>query len=172
MVKPAIDLSTRTAVQHLRLGGADKSRNSNRGFTLIELVFFIVVVSIGLAGILSVFITSVKSSADPMVRKQALSIAEAMLEEIFLKDYANPVGGYSGTDRSQFDDVSDYDGYSTTTGIVDITGAAVPGLATYNIAAVSVTGSTALTGVSAKKIVVTVTGPGDPITLVGFRSNY
>src|ERR1035437_6169769 len=67
-----------------------------RGFTLIELIIFIVVVSVGLAGILSVMNTVVKSSADPMVRKQTLAIAESLLEEILLKDYADPNGGANG----------------------------------------------------------------------------
>src|SRR5665647_2470350 len=48
------------------------------------------------AAILSVINTVVKSSADPMVRKQTMAIAESMLEEILLKDYANPTGGYTG----------------------------------------------------------------------------
>ena len=46
------------------------SRHRTRGFTLIEIIIFIVVVSAGLAGILSVMNTVVKSSADPVVRMQ------------------------------------------------------------------------------------------------------
>ena len=57
-----------------------------RGFTLIELIIFIVVVAAGLAGILSVMNTVVKSSADPMIRKQTIAIAESLLEEILLKE--------------------------------------------------------------------------------------
>jgi type II secretory pathway pseudopilin PulG len=49
------------------------SKRQSRGFTLIELIFFIVVVGVGLAGIVSVSTTVVKSSAEPMVRKQALA---------------------------------------------------------------------------------------------------
>ena len=143
------------------------------GFTLIELIIFIVVVSAGLAGILSVMNMVVKSSADPMVRKQSIAIAESMLEEILLKDYADPTGGYTGTTRAQFDDVSDYAGYTTSTGIVDATGAAVAGLASYNIApAVTVAASTDLTGVAAFKVTVSVTGPIGTISLSGYRSNY
>lgn len=140
------------------------------GFTLIELIIFIVVVSAGLAGILSVMNTVVKSSADPMVRKQTIAIAESLLEEILLKDYANPAGGYTGTTRSQFDDISDYAGY-TTTGIVDMLGATVPGLESYNISPVTVASSTDLTGVAATlKITVAVTGPGGSVSLSGYRS--
>lgn len=143
------------------------------GFTLIELIVFIVVVSVGLAGILSVMDTSVKSSADPMVRKQTVAIAESLLEEILLKDYANPTGGYSGTTRAQFDDVSDYAGYGTSAGIVDALGAATPGLTQYNISpTVSVAASTDLTGVVARKIIVSVTGPGGTISLSAYRANY
>lgn len=140
-----------------------------RGFTLIELVIFIVVVSAGLAGILSVMNSVVRSSTDPMVRKQTIAIAESLLEEILLKDYANPTGGYTGAVRAQFDDVSDYAGY-TSTGIVDLTGASVAGLGNYNISAVTVASSTDLTGVAAKKITVSVTGPGDAISLSGYRT--
>ncbi|MDR3370371.1 prepilin-type N-terminal cleavage/methylation domain-containing protein [Rhodoferax sp.] len=144
-----------------------------RGFTLIELIIFIVVVSVGLAGILSVMNTVVKSSADPMVRKQAVAIAESLLEEILLKQYSNPTGGYSGTDRSKFDDVSDYAGYSTTAGIVDLVGTAIPGLTSYNISPpVTVIVSGDLTGVTSKKITVSVTGPGVSVSLSGYRANY
>lgn len=142
-----------------------------RGFTLIELIIFIVVVGAGVAGILSVYTTSIKNSADPLVRKQALAIAESLLEEIVLKEYANPSGGYTGTSRILYDDVDDYNGY-TTTGIVDGSGAAVSGLTGYSIApAVRVTATT-LGGVAVKQIVVSVTGPQGVISLTGYRGNY
>ena len=69
-----------------------------RGFTLIELIIFIVVVAAGLAGILSVMNTVVKSSADPMIRKQTIAIAESLLEEILLKEYCDPDSLEMGTD--------------------------------------------------------------------------
>ena len=53
-----------------------------RGVTLIELVIFIVVVSIAVVGLLQIFTHTTASSADPQLRKQALAIAEAMLDEI------------------------------------------------------------------------------------------
>jgi MSHA pilin protein MshD len=58
-----------------------------RGFTLIELIMFIVIVGVALAGVLTVFNVTTKSSADPMVRKQALAIAEALLEEVMLQPF-------------------------------------------------------------------------------------
>lgn len=57
-------------------------RTAQRGVTLIELVIFIVVVSIAVVGLLQIFARTTASSADPQLRKQALAIAEAMLDEI------------------------------------------------------------------------------------------
>lgn len=163
------------------------TRSRQHGFTLIELIIFIVVVGAGLAGILSVMNTVVKSSADPMVRKQSIAIAESLLEEILLKEYANPVGGYAagGTDRAQFDDVSDYDNYTTgTAGIREVfnmtstaVGDPVPGLSGYNIAPpvtvdlVTAAESAALNDVAAWRVTVSVTNPqGEVISLTGYRA--
>lgn len=52
------------------------------GVTLVELIMFIVIVSIALAGILQVMRMTTANSADPLRRKQALMIAEALLEEV------------------------------------------------------------------------------------------
>jgi MSHA pilin protein MshD len=53
-----------------------------RGLTLVELVIFIVVMSTGVYGLASVIGTLVVGSADPMLRKQSLAIAESILLEI------------------------------------------------------------------------------------------
>jgi MSHA pilin protein MshD len=59
-----------------------------RGATLVELVIFIVVVGTAVVGVLTVLDLSTKSSADPMVQKQALAIAEAILEEAQLQPFS------------------------------------------------------------------------------------
>jgi len=155
------------------------------GFTLIELIIFIVVVSAGLAGILSVMNTTVAASADPMVRKQSVAIAESLLEEILLKEYADPNGtagctGGAGT-RSDWDDVCDYRGYQTTTGIVyafsgeGTIGTVMPGLGGYNISPAVVVDpdNTELNGITARKVTVYVTDPqGNTVSLTGYRANY
>ena len=58
------------------------SKHRQRGISLIELIIFIVIVSVALAGVLLVLSTAVKGSADPINRKQALAIAESLLTEI------------------------------------------------------------------------------------------
>lgn len=134
--------------------------------TLIELVMFIVIVGVGLAGVLSSLNISVKSSADPIQPKQALTIAESLLEEALLKNYSNPPGGYvascPGTcDRNSFDDIGDFNNYSIT----PISGYT----ATVQVAAENTTDL----GVTARKITVNVTPPnGQALSLAGFRANY
>ncbi len=171
-----------------------------RGLSLIELVIFIVIVSAALAGVLNVFVTATVPSADPMLRRQALAIAESMLEEVQLMPftYCDPddanaeaaansagcattpegLGPEAGETRfaaPQFDNVNDYHGYSMGT-IVDITNAAVPGLAGYS-ASVSVApaalGSVTVGSGDALRITVTVTGPhGTSISLDGYRTRH
>lgn len=168
------------------------SRRS-RGFTLIELIAFVVIVSAGVAGVLLAFNSAARDSADPIAKKQALAIAESLLEEIQQMPFtycdpddpaastatstaqcatAEAIGPEAGESRysttTPFDNVSDYDGYNTATeapsGIKDVSGAAIPGLSAYN-ASVSVAAA-ALTGVAAGEsllITVTVTGPGNTL---------
>lgn len=165
-----------------------------RGFTLLEVVLFIVVVSVGLAGVLLVFSTSVRGSADPMIRKQVVLIAEATMHEIMQKSFQNDPAdsnNSSGTlgctptttpiactasswaDRPNYNDVDDFNNFDQT-GIRQIDGAtAVNGLGSYRLQ-VTVTGTAlgGITAANAKRITVTVTGGGETISLTGFRTNY
>ena len=138
-----------------------------RGFTLIELIIFIVVVGAGLAGILSVMNTVVKSSADPMVRKQAMALADSILEEILLKSYADPDGTNAGeTGRSNWDNVDDYSGKSNAN-FPDLPAE----LASYVIGIVVDDGSPIL-GIAARRVTVTITRGSDVVSMTGYRANY
>lgn len=169
-----------------------------RGLSLVELVIFIAVVSAALAGVLAVFIQSTGTSADPMLRRQALSIAESLLEEVSLMPYtycdgddpnvttasstadckagADAVGPESGENRyttPQFDHVNDYAGFAMN-GIVDITNTPVAGLSGYQASvAVQAADLNTLTAASGDvlRISVTVTDPrGGTLTLDGYRT--
>lgn len=63
------------------------TRHKQCGISLIELIMFIVIVSVALAGILLVMNTVTRGSADPLIHKQALAIAESMLEEVELMPF-------------------------------------------------------------------------------------
>lgn len=123
------------------------ARTRQRGVTLIELVMFIIVVGVGVAGILLVYTNTVRYSADPVIRKQMLAVAEAMLEESALMPftYCDPddanaaaagaalvgagncastvetIGAEAGearyTPANPFDNVNDYAGFDTTTAL-------------------------------------------------------
>jgi MSHA pilin protein MshD len=69
-----------------------KSGRTARGFSFIELIIFIVIISIAVAGILMVMNYTTAHSADAQLRKQALAIAESLLEEVELArfTYCNP----------------------------------------------------------------------------------
>lgn len=146
------------------------TRQRQRGFTLIELIIFIVVVAAGLAGILSVMDSVVKSSADPMVRKQAMAAAESILEEIMLKAYLDPDGVTGEATRQTTDDVDDYKSLAVSQInllFADLL-AQVPG---YTIA-ITVGDELPLAGVNMKKVTVTVSRGGESVSLTGYRANY
>jgi MSHA pilin protein MshD len=62
-------------------------RRLERGVTLLELIVFIVVVSTAVMGILTGLDLANRSSADAMIQKQALAVAEALLEEVQLQAF-------------------------------------------------------------------------------------
>lgn len=63
------------------------TRHNQRGISLVELIMFIVIVSVALAGILLVMDTVTRGSADPLIHKQSLAIAESLLEEVELMPF-------------------------------------------------------------------------------------
>jgi MSHA pilin protein MshD len=172
------------------------------GLTLIELLMFIVVVGIALAAMLRVFVTATTASADPMIRRQQLAIAESLLREVQLMpftwcdpDDANVEtatsasscatttensGPESGETRygptNYFDNVNDYAGFSMT-GIRDLSNTAVSGLAGYSASvAVAPAALDTVAATDALLITVTVLGPNnkavDAVVLQGWRTRY
>lgn len=103
-----------------------------QGVTLVELIVFIVIVSVALVGVLKVLEVTNKSSVDPLLSKQALSIAESLLVEIEQQPFtycdpddanaatATSTGDCAGTSQTEsrydnttpFDNVADYNGFT------------------------------------------------------------
>jgi MSHA pilin protein MshD len=160
-----------------------------RGLSLIELIVFIVIISVGLAGILLVMDQTTRSSADPFIRKQSLAIAESLLEEIVLMPFtycdpndalaavatspagcdatAEGLGPETGETRysatTPFDNVSDYHNFLMNAGnggIRDIIGNVIGALDSYT-ASVTLAESVlgGIAAIDSLLITVTVTGP-------------
>ena len=152
-------------------------RRRSQGFTLIELVFAIVVISLGLAGILEVYTTVAKGSADPIVTKQMLTVAEEMVEELTIKPFATTTVTPSGCARSNFTSIWNYNNYSTTNQICDAFGNAIASLNGYSVSVSVVTDNVTLAGANvtsgnAAKITVTVSYGAKSLSLITWRTNY
>jgi MSHA pilin protein MshD len=81
------------------------NRQQNQsGITLVELIVSIVVIAVAVTGVLLAVQFTTRHSADPMIRQQAVAIADAYMEEILLQSY-NQTGGIN---RPTFNDVYDY----------------------------------------------------------------
>ena len=153
------------------------------GLTLVELVVFIVIISVALAGVLVTFNTVVRSSADPMVSRQLQAIAEAMLEEVLLQDFkdpddpGNPADVGKEASRALYDDVDDYiDFDSGAAGITYPDDTPVNGLGGYRVT-VKVAFPAATWGATnpvptagVKLITVTASRAGQSFALSGYRT--
>ncbi|MCX7142502.1 MAG: prepilin-type N-terminal cleavage/methylation domain-containing protein [Proteobacteria bacterium] len=153
------------------------SSSRQSGMTLIELIVAIVIIGIGLAGVLVTFTTTIRHSADPMVRKQLSAIAEEMMEEILLKPFAvtAPNPPFAGCARLTFNDVRDYNGYSSVN-ICDVDGTTVlSGVAVSVSVSPPAVSPLPLSGVAATDqltISVSVTQGGERYALTGWRTCY
>lgn len=162
----------------------DLQRQFNQGFTLIELIVFIIVISVALTGLFAVFNQSMLNSVDPIARVRALELAQSKLDEVLVRKFADntPTGGVpacgsfeSGSpivactaiqgiavdpDR---DDVGDYHNESSTDG-------------SYTIAVAVSEQGTELGLASddlARRVTVTVTLPNaETLTLSGYKVNF
>ena len=57
-------------------------KNDQDGFTLIEIIITLVVLSIAVVGVLSVFTTAIKGSANPVVLNRAIALAQEKMDTI------------------------------------------------------------------------------------------
>lgn len=144
-------------------------RHLQRGFSFIELVISLVLISIAVTGVLVAYTTTVSGSADPQVRLQAIAVAESYLEEILSRPFNDPDGIEPEASRASFDDVDDYNGLNEEPQLPDGT---TLGLSAYTVT-VSV-GAATLNGIAGSlRVDVTVTHDGgESITLTGYRTDY
>lgn len=126
---------------------------NQKGFTLLELLVALTIFAVGLLGVAGMQLTGLRENATSQARTTAAALATGILEEIrswppeavlLAEDSANNVWS--------FDD-------ETT---IEIAGAGTF-QATFDVD----TNYNDVTNIN--RIQVTVTGPGQPVTLVGFR---
>lgn len=67
---------------------------NDKGFSLIELVIVIVILGIASAGLMSVFSTGMKGSANPLLENQALQLAQEKMD-IIVGDRMNTALGFT-----------------------------------------------------------------------------
>lgn len=138
------------------------------GVSLIEMVVFIVIVSIALLALVGVFRQATSHNADPIIRVRGLEAAQSLLDEILsLKyDHLTPTGGIPACSSAgatacnnmkdgDMNDVDDYHNFSDTP-------------YTGYIRSVTVT-----TTANIKLIQVSVVTPaGETIALAAERANF
>jgi len=171
-----------------------------QGLTLIELLMFVVVVGLALAAMLRLFTQTGQASADPQAQRQALAIAESMMEEVQLQPftYCDPTDANVATASSAagcatlpeaigpepgetrytsplFDNVNDYHGFSMN-GVNDITNTPVAGLSGYRVSITvqnAALGSISAGSGDALLITVQVSGPHNTaVQLQGYRARF
>jgi MSHA pilin protein MshD len=172
-----------------------KASVSESGFSLVETILTIVIISIALVALVSAWGQSARHSGDPFWHVKAAYLGQAYIEEILTKrfDENTPVGGQPactsttcsamlGVDklsdgvtdetRDLFDDVDDYHGLNETPS-VNALGVIRPEYNRYQVAVsvtyaegeVSLAGGGARAGKTVKRINVTVTPPGESAQL-------
>jgi MSHA pilin protein MshD len=153
-------------------------RFNAHGFTLIEIIVTIVVLAIAGTTLLSVFTNTARTSADPMIQQQSISIAEAYMEEILLKDFNDPQDVETGSreegeTRANYDDVQDYK-YLQDKKVRDQNNNLIPQLSDYEVT-VTVNGAL-LNGILAEdsmRIDITVSHRvAGSIAISGYRTRY
>lgn len=150
---------------------------NQRGLMLVETLVSIVILSVAFSSIIALLTGSVTNSVTPMLREQAVSLAESYLETILLHPYVDPTEADTGTCeegdasfRGIYDDVNDFDCILDSDGARDHLGVLIAGLGGYNVD-VDVQDYT-LNGATAVQIDVVVThdGLGDlTVVLTGYR---
>lgn len=156
--------------------GLNLSRKQS-GVTLLELITFIVVVSIALSGLLYAYQQAMSNSVDPIVKILALQRAQATMDQILTRkfDENTPSGGEPACDSStgvqcagiiadsDYDDVGDFNGY------IDQSDADYP----LSVTVTAAGDELGLPVSQARRITVEVQLPGgNSIALASYKVNY
>jgi MSHA pilin protein MshD len=113
--------------------GHASPRSGQAGVTLVELVVAIAILSVAVAGTLSVIRRTTLGSADPMLMQQASFVAEAYLAEILTKSFPTVAPCPApAVPRASYTSVCDY-ALIADEDPTDQNGTAIPGLETLGV---------------------------------------
>jgi MSHA pilin protein MshD len=171
-----------------------------KGFTLLELLIFVIITGIAVAAIAGLFAKNVGSSADPYLRQKALAVAKGYMDEILRQRWnhntpfgggcvltgsgqcvainpANPAAAPIGNDgqiRPDFDDVDDYHGLNESP--TDSSGTAMAGYAGFTVQVQVIQPGANWNNVDARDVrvitVTAVTPTNESISIRGYRLNF
>ncbi|NRB38481.1 MAG: prepilin-type N-terminal cleavage/methylation domain-containing protein [Pseudomonadales bacterium] len=172
-----------------------RQQRQQKGVTLVELIIAISIVSIALAALMQSWSYNISSSADPLLQRKSLNLAQMYVDEILSKrfDENSPLGGGtiisasincptgSGLDagesgRDDFDDVDDYHGVVDAPPL-DINGVTMASYGSYQVAIniSCISGQFAIASANHIKLIeVAVTSPAaaNSFTLSVYKANF
>jgi len=185
----------RMPVNHLTRKNMPCVSKPANGFTLIELIIVILVLSLALTGVTIAINETVKQSSKPLVQTRAMELAQTYLDEILNKRFdelsgqggtprcdssdnaaqtcSNSLGNEESNNRQLFDDVDDFNGLNDSPPVT-----ANSSLVNYSSYRVQVSvayagGDLGLSSRGAKRITVSVTTPlGNVIPVSAYRVNF
>lgn len=160
-------------------------RSAGCGFTLLEAVIAMVLVGLVLVAAFHVLGGTTQATYLAAQHSTGLLLAEGLMAEVLAAEYADPdpvpgfgpESGESGANRSGFDDVDDYHGW-TATPPQDTAGTALAGYdgwtrsVTVEYAPLADPLDTVGSDQGIKRVTVTATYEGKPVAeLVGYRTD-
>lgn len=180
---------------------AASTRQTQAGFTLIEIIAGIVIMAIAITAMTSVLFPQANRSVDPVYQVRAAELGQSLMNEIMGKafdentDYNNGLRcneaganactsssnlGHDGETINQYDDVDDYHGYNQTQARL-VEGSSYDDLYNNFTFSVSVIYDDDLDGdfdlndnaQLFKRVTVSVVTPGgQPFEFVSYKGNY
>lgn len=170
-----------------------------KGVTLVELIITIVILSVALLGVVSMYSKAIERSANPLIYARSIELGQTFMDEILTKKYdeQTPVGGVPvattltaegdfGPDgsesRATYNDVDDYHGASYTS-LELITGDALDQYVNYQVDISvsyidevqdsSLRTTASLSSNNMKRITIVVSNPlSNSLTFTAYKGNF